>query len=67
MVRLLAWFGAAGLSAAPFIIDTTFGKWLAVTSIVCLTIQAISLRAWNLVAMNTVSIVGYLYVLHIRP
>ena len=65
MIRLLSWIGAAGLSAAPFIIDTPAGQWLAIVSIACLTVQAWYLKAWNLVGMNTVSIIGYCYVLYL--
>lgn len=65
MVKLFAWLGAAGISAAPFIIDTDFGKWLAIFAVICLTVQAVHLRAYNLVAMNTISILGYIYVLYI--
>jgi hypothetical protein len=64
LFELIGWIGAAGLMAAPFIIDSVFGKLLAVFSLGCLVIQAFRLKAYNLVAANSVSIVGYLYVLY---
>jgi hypothetical protein len=55
-----------GLAPAPFFIDTTQGKALAISGLVCLIYQAYRLGALNLVLVNTVSIVGYLYALFIR-
>lgn len=64
MILFFAWVGAVLVSTAPYLIDTPFGKWLAIVGIVCLTIQAIDLKAFNLIAMNTVAIGGYIYVLY---
>lgn len=63
MVKLLAWLGAAGLSAAPFIIDVPAGKMLAICSLLALTVQAGKLKAYNLVCMNLIGVGGYFYVL----
>jgi len=65
LVKLLAWCGAAGISVAPFIIDTPAGKITAICSLACLTVQALNLKAYNLVVMNLTGIGGYLYVLYI--
>lgn len=65
LVKFLAWLGAAGLSAAPFIIDTEAGKIIASVSLFLLTIQAIKFKAWNLITMNLIGIGGYLYVLYL--
>jgi hypothetical protein len=63
MIRVFAWLGATGISVAPFMIDTVAGKWLAIISLLCLTVQAINLKAYNLVLMNLIGVGGYLYVL----
>ena len=65
LVSFLAWLGAVGISIAPFIIDTEAGKITASVSLFLLTIQAIKLKAWNLVIMNLIGIGGYLYVLYL--
>lgn len=65
MIRVFAWLGATGISVAPFLINTVGGKWLAICSLICLTVQAINLKAYNLIIMNVVGVGGYLYVLYI--
>jgi hypothetical protein len=55
--------GAAALAVAPFFIDLDQGKILAIFGLFCLTFQALSLKAFNLVAINIISIWGYLYAL----
>ena len=47
--------------AAPFIIDTPTGKGMAITGLALLTVEAYNNRAWNLVALNIVSIGGFGY------
>ena len=65
IVSLASWIGAACMMAAPFIIDTSAGKWLAVTGLALLTLQAIANRCYNLVLLNVVGIGGYLYALYL--
>jgi hypothetical protein len=64
MQRLINWFGAMALVIAPFLIDTDLGKILAIAGLTCLTIQALQLRVSNLVVLNSLGIVGYLYALY---
>ena len=61
LIRLMGWIGAAGIMAAPFVIETTGGQLLAAGSLFLLTIQLITVRAWNIVLANTVGIIGYLW------
>ena len=56
--------GAALLIAAPFLIDTTPGKLLAISGLALLTVQAIDRKMWNLVALNFAGIIGYCYALY---
>lgn len=63
MAKLIAWIGATGLSVAPFWIDTPQGKLVAIISLLCLTVQALNLKAYNLVLMNLIGVGGYTYVL----
>ena len=56
--------GAAIMCAAPFLIDSDIGKTLAILGLSLLTVQAIDLRAYNLVALNIVSIGGFTYALY---
>ena len=37
------------MSLAPFVIDTDAGKLAAIGGLVLLTVQALDIRAWNLV------------------
>ena len=58
--------GAAGallLAASPPFIDTDAGKLAAIAGLSLLTVQAIDLRLYNLIALNSFSILGYLYAL----
>lgn len=61
--RVLGWIGAAAMAVAPFHIDTSDGKRLAIAGLLLLTLQAGHHRLWNLVIANTVSIVGFTYAL----
>jgi len=53
--------GAGALMVAPFIIDTSEGKILACTGLALLTVQALKIRAYNLVLLNLVGVAGYIY------
>jgi len=65
LLRTLAdWLGAAALCCAPFIIDTTEGKALAIVVLGLLTLQAIRKECYNLVFLNIIGIGGYFYAIH---
>ena len=65
LLRTLAdWLGAAALCCAPFIIDTTEGKALAIVGLGLLTLQAIRKECYNLVVLNIIGIGGYFYAIH---
>jgi len=52
------------LCIAPPIIDTDLGKWLAVSGLALLCLQAIEKSCYNLVLLNIVGIGGYIYALY---
>ena len=58
------WCGAGARARAPFAIDTDAGKLAAIAGLVLLTIQALDIRAWNLVFLNLAGIIGYSYALY---
>lgn len=58
-IKACSVLGAAALCVAPAVIDTSEGKILAMAGLSMLTVQAIDLRAWNLVILNTAGIIGY--------
>jgi hypothetical protein len=51
------------MALAPFAIDTDAGKLAAIAGLVLLTVQALDIRAWNLVLLNLAGIIGYSYAL----
>ena len=53
------WVGACALALAPYHMPGVRGYWLACVGLALLTVQATRLRAWNLVGLNLISIVGY--------
>ena len=65
MIGACAWVGAICMALAPFIIDTNEGKAMAIAGLVLLTIQALDIRAWNLVLLNLAGITGYTYALYL--
>jgi hypothetical protein len=58
---IINWAGAAALVAAPFLINYSSGKILAIVGLALLTLQAYRLSAHNLVFLNIAGIVGYSY------
>ena len=56
--------GAGCMALAPFAIDTDAGKLAAIAGLVLLTIQALDIRAYNLVFLNLAGIIGYTYALY---
>ena len=65
ITALAAWIGAVCMMAAPFIIDTSAGKYLAIVGLALLTLQAIAHKCYNLVLLNIVGIGGYFYALYL--
>ena len=63
MIAVIGWMGALCMAGAPFIIDTDAGKLAAIAGLVLLTIQALDIRAMNLVLLNLAGIIGYSYAL----
>ena len=64
MIAIIGWLGALCMTGAPFIIDTNAGKLAAITGLLLLTIQALDIRAYNLVCLNLAGIIGYSYALY---
>ena len=62
---IVGWIGAAALGVAPFIINTTEGKILAIIGLALLLLQATYNRCYNLVLLNITGIAGYIYALYI--
>ena len=63
MIAVIGWIGALCMAGAPFIIDTDAGKLAAIAGLVLLTVQALDIRAMNLVLLNLAGIIGYSYAL----
>ena len=63
MIAVIGWIGALCMAGAPFIIDTDAGKLAAIAGLVLLTVQALDIRAHNLVLLNLAGIIGYSYAL----
>mgnify|MGYP003112737907 CR=1 FL=1 len=63
MIAVIGWMGALCMAGAPFIIDTDAGKLAAIAGLVLLTVQALDIRALNLVLLNLAGIIGYSYAL----
>ena len=61
---LIGWCGAGAMALAPFAIDTDAGKLAATGGLVLLTVQALDIRAYNLVFLNLAGIIGYSYALY---
>ena len=65
VANVTGWMGAALLCVAPFIIDTDLGKWLAISGLALLCLQAIDKAWYNLVMLNIIGIGGYIYALYL--
>jgi len=61
MIRAAAILGTGAMCVAPFFIDTLPGKLCAIVGLALLTVQALDLRAYNLVLLNLVGIAGYTF------
>jgi len=64
MIAFVGWCGAGAMALAPFAIDTDAGKLAAIGGLVLLTVQALDIRAYNLVFLNLAGIIGYSYALY---
>ena len=63
MIAVIGWIGALCMAGAPFIIDTDAGKLAAIAGLILLTVQALDIKAHNLVLLNLAGIIGYSYAL----
>jgi len=61
VIRVAAILGTGAMCVAPFFIDTMPGKLCAIAGLVLLTVQALDLKAYNLVLLNLVGTAGYIY------
>jgi hypothetical protein len=61
MVRVAALLGTGAMCVAPFFIDTLPGKLCAICGLLLLTIQALDLKAYNLIILNVVGVAGYTF------
>ncbi len=64
LVDLSGWVGALLLCIAPPIIDTDFGKGLAIAGLAILCLQAWHKACYNLILLNIIGIGGYLYAIY---
>ena len=55
MIALIGWIGAVAMVAFSF----TLWIPLAIIGLALLTIQATATKTWNLVALNVVSLIGF--------
>jgi hypothetical protein len=62
--KVCGYIGAAAMAVAPFQIDTTEGKLIAIFGLTFLTVQAIDNRLWNLVGLNLISIGGFAHAIY---
>ena len=63
-INAAGWIGAALMSVAPFIIDTTEGKIIAMLGLTLLSFQAAEKDCKNLLLLNAIGILGYSYALY---
>jgi hypothetical protein len=63
VIDILGWIGAGLLSLAPFIVAKypRFFVFACITGLALLIPQAITNNLWNLVALNSIGIVGYFW------
>jgi len=61
MVRVAAIMGTGAMCIAPFFIDTLPGKICAIVGLALLTVQALDLKAHNLILLNLIGMAGYTF------
>jgi len=59
--RLIDWTGAMALAVAPFLIDYSLGKLLAIIGLSLLSCQAYRNKLYNLLLLNITGIIGYIW------
>jgi len=59
--RLIDWTGAMALAVAPFLIDYSLGKLLAIIGLSLLSYQAYRNKLYNLLLLNITGIIGYIW------
>ena len=64
MLSLIAWVGTVCMALAPFMIDYSAGKLLAISGLWLLTVQAYYCKLYNLIILNLLGIIGYTYALY---
>ena len=64
MLSLIAWVGTVCMAFAPFIIDYSEGKLIAISGLWFLTVQAYHAKMVNLIILNLIGIIGYTYALY---
>ncbi len=64
MLSVIAWVGTVCMALAPFMIDYSIGKLLAIIGLALLTVQASHAKLYNLMLLNTIGIIGYFYALY---
>jgi len=64
MLSVIAWVGTVCMALAPFMIDYSIGKLLAIMGLALLTVQATHAKLYNLMLLNTIGIIGYFYALY---
>ena len=52
------------MALAPFMIDYSLGKLLAISGLWLLTVQAYYCKLYNLITLNLIGIIGYTYALY---
>ena len=57
--KIIDWTGAVALAIAPFLIDYSIGKILAIIGLILLSYQAYRNKLLNLLFLNAIGIVGY--------
>ena len=65
MLRVCSTLGTFGLIIGPWIIDSDIGKMIMIMGLAFLSFQAYNLRAWNLIFLNLIGIMGYAYAIYI--
>ena len=55
----LSWIGTALVGAAPFLINTVEGKFMAISGLALLCLQAYEKKCYNLIILNLIGIIGY--------
>ena len=55
------WIGAIGLAIAPWVVDSPLGKIIYIFALLIMTIQTYEAKLYNLVTVNIIGILGFIY------